>query len=104
MQPERFTIKAQEALATAVRLAQARGNPQVRPEHVLAALLEDAPGIAVSIRRRRGADTASINAALARSLEALPTLKGATAEAPPISSETAAVLNSADGEARARDD
>jgi ATP-dependent Clp protease ATP-binding subunit ClpB len=104
MQPERFTIRAQEALSRAVRLAQSRANPQVKPDHVLAALLEDAQGIAVSILRKLGADAASIATAVERSLEALPKLQGPQAEAPPVSSELAAVLNSADGEARARAD
>jgi ATP-dependent Clp protease ATP-binding subunit ClpB len=40
MQPDRFTIKSQEALAAAARLAQERRNPQVTPAHLLAVLLE----------------------------------------------------------------
>ena len=35
MQPDRFTIKSQEALAAAARLAQERRNPQVVPAHLL---------------------------------------------------------------------
>jgi ATP-dependent Clp protease ATP-binding subunit ClpB len=101
MQPERFTIRSQEALATAVRFAQARGNPQVKSDHLLAALLEDEQGIAVSILRKLGGDLATIRPQLDDALAALPVIKGATAEAPPISSELAAVLNTADGEARA---
>jgi ATP-dependent Clp protease ATP-binding subunit ClpB len=104
MQPERFTIRSQEALATAVRLAQARGNPQVKPDHLLAALLEDEQGIAVSILRKLGGDLATIRPQLDDALAALPVIKGATAEAPSISSELAAVLNTADGEARALSD
>src|SRR5665213_3803559 len=100
MQPDRFTIRAQEALAEAVRLAQAARNPQVTPAHVLAALLADEEGIAGSLLRKLGADAASIRAALTASLEGLPKLTDAAAEAPPIASELAAVLNGADGEAR----
>jgi ATP-dependent Clp protease ATP-binding subunit ClpB len=104
MQPERFTIKAQEALAGAVRIAQARGNPQVKPDHALAALLEDGDGIAVAILRKLGADQAALTNKLEQGLGTLPVIKGATAEAPPIASELAAVLNNADGEARSRGD
>jgi ATP-dependent Clp protease ATP-binding subunit ClpB len=104
MQPERFTIRSQEALAGAVRLAQARGNPQVKPEHLLAALLEDADGIALAILRKVGANIATVTTRLEEALAKLPVVKGDTAEAPPISSELAAVLNTADGEARARKD
>ncbi len=104
MQPDRFTLKSQEALAGAVRIAQAGGNPQVKPDHLLAALLEDTDGIAVAILRKLGADQAALTNELDQSLATLPTIKGATAEAPPISSELAAVLNTADQEARSRGD
>jgi ATP-dependent Clp protease ATP-binding subunit ClpB len=40
MQPDRFTIKAQEAVAAAQRLASESRNPEVAPAHLLLALLE----------------------------------------------------------------
>ena len=101
MQPDRFTIRAQEALAEAVRLAQSAGNPQVTPAHVLAALLADADGIALALVRKLGADAGRSSQTLDGALESLPVVQGAVAEAPPIASELAAVLNAADGEARA---
>src|SRR5450755_4299902 len=100
MQPDRFTIRAQEALAESVRLAQAAGNPQVTPAHVLEALLSDPDGIANSLLRKLGADLASIRGSLSATLAGLPVLSDAPAEAPPVASELAAVLNGADGEAR----
>ena len=100
MQPDRFTIRSQEALADAVRRAQARGNPQVTPLHVLEAMLADDEGIALALLRKLGADLAATRGQLASALAALPTLQGAAAESPPIASELAAVLNGADAEAR----
>src|SRR5579862_6235479 len=100
MQPDRFTIRAQEALSESVRLAQSAGNPQVTPAHVLAALLGDPDGIALALVRKLGADAAQIRTALDGAIEALPVVQGAVAEAPPVASELAAVLNAADGEAR----
>jgi ATP-dependent Clp protease ATP-binding subunit ClpB len=44
MQADRFTIKSQEALAAAGRLAEERRNPQVTPVHLLSVLLRPAPG------------------------------------------------------------
>ena len=49
MQADRFTIKAQEALAAAQRLASTRRNPEVAPHHLLAALLEQDGGIVVPV-------------------------------------------------------
>ncbi len=40
MQPDRFTIKSQEAVAAAQRLASESANPEVAPPHLLLALLE----------------------------------------------------------------
>ena len=56
MQADRFTIKSQEALAAAQRLAGARRNPEVAPHHLLVALLEQEGGIVVPVLRRAGAD------------------------------------------------
>ncbi|MGH2712642.1 MAG: Clp protease N-terminal domain-containing protein, partial [Thermoleophilaceae bacterium] len=56
MQPDRFTVKSQEALAAAQRLAGARRNPEVAPPHLLLALLEQEGGIVVPVLRRAGAD------------------------------------------------
>ena len=61
MQADRFTIKAQEAIAAAGQLAERRRNPQVTPEHLLAVLLEQDGGVVVPVlrqarrRRRRAA-------------------------------------------------
>jgi ATP-dependent Clp protease ATP-binding subunit ClpB len=104
MQPDRFTIRSQEALAEAVRLAQSARNPQASPAHLLSALLADEDGIALALLRKLGADIAPIRTALAGALDSLPVVQGALAEAPPISSELAAVLNAADGEARRLND
>ncbi len=51
MQPDRLTIKSQEALAAAARLAQERRNPQVTPVHLLAVLTP--PPVAGPGRRGR---------------------------------------------------
>jgi ATP-dependent Clp protease ATP-binding subunit ClpB len=47
MQPDRFTIKSQEALASAARLAQEARNPQVVPAHLMRVLLGDGESTAV---------------------------------------------------------
>jgi ATP-dependent Clp protease ATP-binding subunit ClpB len=48
VQPDRLTIKSQEALAAAARLAQERRNPQVTPAHLLAVLSTASGGSAQS--------------------------------------------------------
>ena len=52
MQPDKFTIKSQEAIQAAQRLAHERGNPEITPEHLLAVLLEQEGGIVGPCSRR----------------------------------------------------
>ena len=60
MQPDRFTIKSQEALQAAQRLADERHNPQTMPEHLLAVLLEQEGGIVVPVLRKLGSDVVAV--------------------------------------------
>ncbi len=78
MQLERFTLKTQEALAGAQRLAQERGHAQVEPEHIAVALLDQEGGLAVSLFERIGADHAALRAELAKRFGYFSTVRGAT--------------------------
>ncbi len=100
MQADRFTVKSQEALAAAQRLAGARRNPEVAPYHVLAALLEQDGGIVVPVLRRVGADPATVRRQANAALDALPTVGGDAPAAPALSRETIELLSRADEEAR----
>ena len=85
MQADRFTVKSQEALAAAQRLAGARRNPEVTPNHLLAALLEQEGGIVVPVLRRECRPRAARRRAN-EALDALPTVSGDASAAPPIGS------------------
>src|SRR5450631_1480548 len=74
MQPDRFTIKSQEALQAAQRLADECRNPQTTPEHLLAVLLEQDGGVVVPVLRKLGADPAAVRQVLGPRLDALPKL------------------------------
>jgi ATP-dependent Clp protease ATP-binding subunit ClpB len=101
MQPDRFTIKSQEALQAAQRLADERRNPQTTPEHLLAVLLEQDAGVVVPVLRKLGVDPAAVRQALGPALDALPKLSGATnAEPAGGSSELVQVLRTAENEMR----
>ncbi|MBO0767367.1 MAG: hypothetical protein J2O48_01655, partial [Solirubrobacterales bacterium] len=72
MHPDRFTIKSQEALQAAQRLASERQNPQTTPEHLLAVLLEQSDGVVAPVLSKLGADPAAVRASLGPVLERLP--------------------------------
>ena len=103
MHADRLTIRAQEAISAAARLAQERRNPQVTPEHLLAGLLEDREGIVVSVLRKIGADPAAVARQVGADLAALPVLTGAAETSGP-SSELTAVIRRAETQARALSD
>jgi ATP-dependent Clp protease ATP-binding subunit ClpB len=76
MQPDRFTVKSQEAVAAAQQLASQRRNPEVAPAHLLIALLEQDGGLVVPILQKLGADLAAIGSRAQDAAEALPKLGG----------------------------
>jgi ATP-dependent Clp protease ATP-binding subunit ClpB len=76
MQLERFTLKAQEALAAAQKLAQERGHAQVEPEHLAVVLLDQEGGLTVPILERIGASHAAMRTELARRLDHFGTVHG----------------------------
>jgi ATP-dependent Clp protease ATP-binding subunit ClpB len=101
MNPDRFTIKSQEAVQAAQRLADERRNPQTTPEHLLAVLLEQPEGIVVPVLRKLGTDPAAVRHALGPALDALPKLSGGgTPEPAGGSSELSQVLRAAENEMR----
>jgi ATP-dependent Clp protease ATP-binding subunit ClpB len=100
MQADRLTTKTQEALAAAQRLAAARGNPQITPHHVLAALLEQEGGIVVPVLERAGADVESIRRRANEALDRLATVRGQTTQEPVFDHAAGELLRRADEEAR----
>ncbi|MBI5310990.1 MAG: ATP-dependent chaperone ClpB [Actinobacteria bacterium] len=99
MRPDRFTIKSQEAIESAQRLAEGRRNPQVTPAHLLVALLDQDGGIVTPVLHKLGVDAGAVRQRTLTTVEELPTLEGAGAQPTPAS-ELVAVLRKAEDEAR----
>src|ERR671923_2823069 len=99
MQADRFTIKSQEALAAAQRIAGARRNPEVAPHHLLVALLEQEGGIVVPVLRRANADPEAVRRRANEALDALPTVSGEAPPAPTLGSKLGDLLGRAEQEA-----
>jgi ATP-dependent Clp protease ATP-binding subunit ClpB len=76
MQPDRFTIKSQEAVAAAQRIASEGRNSEVAPSHLLLALLEQTDGLVVPVLQKLGADVDAIIARTQEAVDALPSLSG----------------------------
>src|SRR4051794_36896412 len=81
----KLTIKSQEAVARAQEIARRRGNPEITPDHLLLALLD----------QELFADWQGLRAEAERKVEALPTVQGGGAQ-PSISASFSRVLDNAD--------
>ena len=94
---QKLTIKSQEAVAAAVEDARRRGNPEVYPEHLLLALLDQ------ELPRSLVPSAQSLRVEAEARLAKKPAVEGA-AQQPRMSTELAAVLDKAGEEARKLDD
>jgi ATP-dependent Clp protease ATP-binding subunit ClpB len=78
MRMDKFTMKSQEALQEAQRLAEGKGNQELQPEHLLAALLSYDEGIAVQVLRGLNVNIKALTGDLEEAMERFPKVSGAT--------------------------
>src|SRR5271166_1834512 len=95
---DKFTVKAQEAVQRANQLASEHGNPELRPMHLLAALLEDKEGIVPPVLEKIGIGPQAVLAEVYKELEKLPKVSGESAQAT-LSNEVNKLLEQAFKEA-----
>jgi len=88
------TTKTQAALTAALQAASAGGNPEIRPAHLLMALLSQTDGIAGPLLEAVGVSPSAIRADTQRLLDRLPSSSGATSQ-PQLSRESLAAINAA---------
>ncbi|HEV2360857.1 MAG TPA: AAA family ATPase [Acidimicrobiales bacterium] len=76
LDPNRWTLKTQEAVAAALKLAEEASNAEVTPEHVLAAALAQDGGVAIPILGKLGVSPLEARNRIADSLARLPKAYG----------------------------
>lgn len=77
MRLDKYTLKGQEAIETAVAMAEKLGQQQVEPEHVLAALLDQPEGLTRPMFGKIGADGNAIRNEVEAAIKKYPTVSGA---------------------------
>ncbi len=97
------TTKTQAALTAALQAASAAGNPEIRPAHLLMALLTQNDGIAAPLLEAVGVDPATIRTEAQRLLDRLPQTTGASSQ-PQLSRESLAAISAAQQLATEMDD
>src|SRR5688572_31072725 len=93
----KLTIKSQEAVAAAQELARRSGNPELYPEHLLLALLDQ------ELVQQLVPDSAALRAETVTKLRAKPAIEGASQQ-PAAGAAFARVLDRASDEARKLED
>jgi ATP-dependent Clp protease ATP-binding subunit ClpB len=98
MDIDNFTLRAQQALASAQRIALGADHQRVEPEHLLVALLSDPDGIVLPVVNRIGADPGLLRNKTQEALDRLPKVYGANQETV-LSGQTARLIERARREA-----
>ena len=102
MRVDRLTTKSREALAQAQSEATRRGNPELTPEHLLLALLEQEDGVVPALVQKAGANAKELAAEFQRAVEAYPRVTGGSE--PGMSRRLGVLLQKAEDESKALKD
>jgi ATP-dependent Clp protease ATP-binding subunit ClpB len=93
LDPNRWTLKVQEAFSSAVDAAKQASNPEVTPDHLLAALLAQGEGIVLPMLQRLGKEPLPLRNQVNEALAKLPHAYGSEAR---LSRELNKVIDEAD--------
>ncbi|HEX6167229.1 MAG TPA: AAA family ATPase [Acidimicrobiales bacterium] len=93
LDPNRWTLKVQEAFSSAVDAAKQASNPEVTPDHLLAALLAQGEGIVLPMLQRLGKEPLPLRNQVNEALAKLPRSYGSEAR---LSRELNKVIDEAD--------
>ncbi|MFW0874672.1 ATP-dependent chaperone ClpB [Rhodococcoides corynebacterioides] len=97
------TTKTQAALTAALQSASAAGNPDIRPAHLLVALLDQTDGIAGPLLKAVGVDPGVVRKGAQTLVDRLPTATGSTTQ-PQLGREALAAITAAQHLATELDD
>ncbi|HVC72111.1 MAG TPA: AAA family ATPase [Acidimicrobiales bacterium] len=92
--PNRWTVKTQEAWAAAADRARTGDHAEITPDHLLAALVAQPDGLAVPLLGRAGVEPAALGQQVNERLDKLAKAYGSSA--PAMGRETSRVLDEAD--------
>ena len=93
LDPNRWTLKVQEAFSAAVDAARQASHPEVTPDHLLAALLGQGEGIVLPMLQRMGKQPLALRNQVNEALAKLPRSYGSEAR---LSRELTKVFDDAD--------
>ena len=86
---EKFTIKAQEAVQSAINIAQRNGHQTIEPVHILAGVMDKGKDVINYVFQKIGVNTQAVETAIQNEMSHLPKVSGGE---PYLSSETNQVM------------
>ena len=86
---DKFTIKAQEAVQSAINIAQRNGQQIIEPVHILAGVMEKGKDVINYVFQKLGVNAQAVESAIQNELSHLPKVSGGE---PYLSSETNQVM------------
>ena len=86
---EKFTIKAQEAVQSAINIAQRNGQQTIEPVHILAGVMDKGKDVINYVFQKIGVNTQAVETAIQNEMSHLPKVSGGE---PYLSSETNQVM------------
>src|ERR1044072_4469351 len=92
--PNRWTLRTQEAVQAAVEMARTQAHPEVTPDHLLAALVGQQEGVVLPVLGKGGVAPLSLRNRTGEAMARLPRPPGG--QAPQISREMRAGMEAAD--------
>src|SRR5256714_3392299 len=98
----KLTVKAQEAVGATQELARRQGNPEIYPEHLLLALLEQE--LPQTLATRAGTTPEALRSEAEEALGRKPSMQGAQNLQPRVSTQLEKVLDKAADEAKKLED
>ncbi len=96
----KLTLKAQEAVQTAIEIAQNFNNQIIEPEHILAALVQERGSLTESIIQKVGSNVDKIRIKVTELLEQLPKVTGAGVGNQQMSQQLAKLFDNSAEEAK----
>ncbi|MHB1606996.1 MAG: ATP-dependent chaperone ClpB [Leptospirales bacterium] len=102
MNPDKLTLKSQEALQAAIDVARKKGNTQVEPFHLLSTLLVQEGGVIPPILEKIGVDRSLVQKKVEEQLSLIPSVSGSGSQSGPyLSKRLSELLDKAQGETKA---
>jgi ATP-dependent Clp protease ATP-binding subunit ClpB len=92
---DKFTLKAQDAIAVAQQIASDNNQQQIEPEHIILSMLKDNTGIVSEILKKAGINMDAVHASLEHVIRNIPKVHGRGIGQVYLSNRSQQVLNAA---------